>query len=82
MQSVKAWNDFGTEEIIPFAEAVSELLFFNHGTESTETHRQEIILQLQQGFQMNTDKFHYKAINSVKDLIDNIDDGIDLNEEN
>ncbi len=65
MQSVKKWDDFGTEEIIPFAEAVTELLFFNHENESTETHRQETILRLQQGFQMNTDKVHYKAIISV-----------------
>ncbi len=65
VQSVKAWDDFGSEEIIPFAEAVSELLFYNHKNAWTETQRREIILRLQQGFQMNTDKFHYKAIISV-----------------
>ncbi len=81
MQSVKKWDDFGTEEIIPLAEAVTELLFyFNHKNKSTETHRQETILRLQQGFQMNTDKVHYKTINSVKDFANNIDYLIDLNE--
>jgi hypothetical protein len=82
MQSVKKWDDFGTEEIIPMNDAVNELLFFNHKNEATEEQRQETISRLQQGFQMNTDKVHYKAINPVKDLLDNIDDDIDLNEEN
>lgn len=72
MKSVKKYDNFGSEEIISFDDAVNELI---------EAYKQKTILQLRQGFQMNTTTFHYKGINSVKDLTDNIDDNIDLNEE-
>ncbi len=62
MKQVKKWDDFGGEEIVSFDDAVNELLFYNHREEVTEAHRQETILRLNQGFQMNTDKVHYKVI--------------------
>ncbi len=67
MKSVRKWDDFDGEEIIPFADAVNELLFYNHKDQVTEAHRQETISRLNQGFQMNTDKVHYKAI-TVADI--------------
>ena len=68
-------------EIIGFDRALEEIIFYNYLPDPTDEDREKVRKQLVDGFMINTSAFIYTIVNPNKDLLDNIDDGIDLDKE-
>jgi hypothetical protein len=68
-------------EIIEFDLAVAEIVFYNYNNQVGSEAWTKTRTQLLEGFMVNTPAFIYTLINPNKDLLDNIDDGIDLDKE-
>ena len=68
-------------KVINFDLAMSEIVFYNYDNQAGIEARNKIRHQLLDGYMINTPAFIYTIIDPTNDILNNIDDGIDLDKE-
>jgi hypothetical protein len=68
-------------DVLDFDVALQEIVYHNFYPHVTKENEQKVREQLVAGFMVNTESSMYHVIHPIKDLIENIDDYVNLDDE-